>query len=146
MPLVDSLERAILDHLFGDPTYVPPSNWYVGLSSTTPTRTGTNFTEPAIGTNGYARVLTAATDWAAAANATPATKANGNAIAFPQATGGSWLAGVNLTWFGLFLAASGGTAQMLGQLTVAKPVLQDDTADFPVGTLIVKLGAPGDTF
>lgn len=55
--LVDTAARAVLDHLFSDPPYVPPSTWYLALSSTTPTPDGGNFTEPATG--GYVRLAAA---------------------------------------------------------------------------------------
>lgn len=138
--LINSLERAILDHLFGDPTYTPPANWFVALSSTTPDEDGANFTEP-VG-NAYARVSTAPADWAAATGSAPATKANGNAVTFPTATG-SW---GNNTHFGLFTAASGGTVQMWGALTTPKTIGSGDTPSFAPGTLVVKHGDPTDTY
>lgn len=140
---IDSLERAVLDHVLNDGTYTPPTNWFVGLSTTTPDDAGASFTEPSSG--GYARVSTAAADWAAATGTAPATKANGNAITFPTASG-TWSSGSNMTHFGLFIASTGGTVQIWGALLVPKPVINGDTPSFPVGTLIVKLGDPGDTF
>jgi hypothetical protein len=140
---IDSLEAAVLDHVLNDGTYTPPTNWFIGLSSTTPTETGTNFTEPSTGS--YARVSTAAADWAAAVGGAPSTKANGVAKAFPQATG-DWVSGANLTHFGLFIASSGGTVQIWGALTTPKPVLNGDTPSFAIGALVIKLGDPGDTY
>lgn len=140
---IDSLEAAILDHVLNDGTYTPPANWFVGLSSTTPTETGTNFTEPATGS--YARVSTSAATWAAAVGGAPSTKANGAAVTFPQATA-DWVAAANLTHFGLFIASSGGTVQIWGLLGTAKPVLNGDTPSFAIGALVVKLGDPADSY
>src|SRR3972149_6513710 len=43
------LAAEILDHLFTDGAYAPPATLYLGLSTTTPTEGGGNFTEPTDG-------------------------------------------------------------------------------------------------
>jgi hypothetical protein len=143
MPFSDSLEADILNGLFTDPAWTPPATLYIGLSSTTPADDGSNFTEPSTGA--YARVSTAAADWGAASGTAPVVKSNTAVKTFPTATA-TWLAGVNLTWFGLFAAASGGTPIATGQLTVAKPVMNGDTPSFAAGQLVAKLGKPTDSF
>lgn len=140
---IDSLEQAILDHVLNDGAYTPPTNWFIALSSTTPTDAGTNFTEPSTGS--YARVSTAAADWAAATGTTPATKSNSAVKTFPTATA-DWSAAANMTHFGLFTASTGGTVQIWGALTVAKPVLNGDTASFAASSLVIKLGDPADSY
>lgn len=140
---VDAIERAVLDHVLTDPAWVPAATLYLGLSSTTPTDAGANFTEPSTGS--YARISTAAADWAAAIGSAPATKTNTATKTFPTATG-DWLSGVNLTYFGLFEALSGGTPIMIGALLVPKSVFSGDTALFNAGALILKLGDPGDSY
>jgi hypothetical protein len=140
---VDTVERALLDHFLTDPAYTPPATMYIGLSSTTPTEAGGNFTEPTGGA--YARQSTAAADWGAAAGTAPATKSNTAAKTFPTATA-DWLAGVNLTYFGLFDALTVGNLLAFGALTTPKPVLNGDTASFAAGALVLKLGDPGDTY
>jgi hypothetical protein len=137
------IHRQLLDLLFNDGTYTPPTNIFVALSSTTPTDVGGNVTEPSTGA--YARVSTAAADWAAAAAAAPSTKANGNVVNFAQATA-DWLAGVNLTHFALYSAITAGTFQGSGALGTAKPVLNGDTPSFAAGALVGKLGASTDSF
>lgn len=137
---ISSLEAAILDHVLNDGAYTPPTNWFVGLSTTTPTDTGTNFTEPS--GNAYARVSTAAADWAAAAAGDPSTKSNGNAVTFPQASG-SW---GTVTHFGLFSATSGGTVQIWGALGTSKAIGTGDTPSFAASAIIIQLGDPGDTY
>jgi hypothetical protein len=140
---IDTLEQAVLDHVLNDGAYTPPTNWFIGLSSTTPTEAGGNFTEPSAGA--YARISTAAADWAAATGTAPAVKSNGVAKSFPTATA-DWVAAANLTHFGLFIASTGGTVQIWGALTVPKPVLNGDTASFAIGALSIKLGDPSDTY
>lgn len=140
---VDTVERALLDHFLTDSAYTPPATMYIGLSSTTPTEAGGNITEPSGGS--YARVSTAAADWAAATGTAPATKSTSTAKTFPAATA-DWVSGANLTHFVLFDASTAGNALAWGALTTAKPVLNGDTASFASGALTLKLGDPSDTY
>lgn len=140
---VDTVEQNLLNHFLTDPAYTPPATMYIALSSTTPTEAGGNFTEPSGGA--YARVSTAAADWGAATGTAPATKSNTATKTFPTATA-DWVAGANLTYFGLFDALTVGNLLAFGQLTTAKPVLNGDTASFAIGALVLKLGDPGDTY
>lgn len=140
---VDTVEQSLLNHFLTDPAYTPPATMYLALSSTTPTEAGGNFTEPSGGA--YARVSTAAADWGAATGTAPATKSNTAVKTFPTATA-DWVAGVNLTHFGLFDASTAGNLLAWGALGTAKPVLNGDTASFAAGALVLKLGDPGDTY
>lgn len=147
---IDALELAVLDHIMGNAAYAQVAQWFVGLSSSTPTDAGTNFTEHTIGNAGYARVETEGTGtngpaWANATGTAPAYVDNAEAITFPTATG-DWLTGSNATHFGLFAASSGGTAQIIGALTTPKPILNGDTASFAVGAVRIQLGDPGDSY
>jgi hypothetical protein len=143
MPLVDSVEQAMLNHLMTDPAYTPPATMYIALSTTTPNDAGGNVTEPSGGS--YARVSTVAADWDAATGTAPATKANGAAKTFPTASA-TWSSGSNMTHFVLFDALSGGAAVAWGALGTPKPVLNGDTPSFPIGALVLKLGKVGDSF
>jgi hypothetical protein len=140
---VDTVEQSLLNHFLTDPAYTPPATMHIGLSSTTPTEAGGNITEPSTGA--YARVSTAAADWSAASGTAPAVKTTTAVKTFPTATA-DWVAGANLTHFVLFDAATAGNALAFGALTTAKPVLNGDTASFAAGSLILKLGDPGDTY
>lgn len=128
--------QAMLNALFGKTSsfgaLATAPTIFVGLSSTAPAEDGTGITEPSAG--GYARVATAAVDWNAASLADPAALDNANAVTFPQATA-DWLVGVNLTDFVLFDAATLGNYLGGAALTVAKPVMNGDTAEFAAGTL-----------
>lgn len=89
MPLVTAVLNNVLDSRFGAGAAAAtsaPAVYYIGLSSTTPTATGGNVTEPS--GNGYAPVAVTnnATNFPVAASG---AKANGVAIVFPTATG-SW--------------------------------------------------------
>lgn len=125
----DHWEDEILDHLFGKGVYNPPTI-YVGLSTVDPGDSAAGLAEPS--GNGYARVVTAESDWdAASAGALD----NATAIEFPAATG-SW--GV-ITHFALFDAASAGNMLAHGTLTQSKTIDDGDTARFAIGDLDVSL-------
>jgi len=132
MSFFNYLENSVLDHVVGKTAYTSPTV-YIGLSSTTPAEDGTNVTEPSTGS--YARVSTAAGDWnAAAAGAT----ANANAVTFAQASA-DWVAGADLTYLVAYDALTVGNELFYGLLTVAKPVLNGDTASFPAGDIDITL-------
>ena len=133
MSFFNYLENAVLDHVVGKAAYTSPT-CYIGLSSgAAPAEDGTGVTEPSTGS--YARVATAAGDWnSAAAGAT----ANANAVTFAQATA-DWVAGANLTYLVAYDAISARNPLFYGALTVAKPVLNGDTASFPAGDIDITL-------
>ena len=133
MSFFNYLENAVLDHIVGKTTYALPT-CYIGLSSgAAPNEDGTGVTEPVGGS--YARVSTAGADWnAASAGAT----SNANAITFAQATA-DWSAGANLTYLVAYDAVTAGNPLFYGALTVAKPVLNGDTASFPAGDIDITL-------
>lgn len=92
------------DHAHGKAAWTMPTA-YIGLSTTTPSGTDTNVTEP-VG-NGYARVTTSAATWGSSASG---AITNAAAITFPAATGAGWgtvthvvaydaTSGGNLLWF-----------------------------------------------
>jgi hypothetical protein len=132
--------KALLNSLFGKTSdfgaLASAPTIYVALSSTAPAEDGTGVTEPSTGS--YARVATAAADWATATTADPSVVANANAVTFPTATA-DWLAGANLTHFALYDASAAGNMIGAGALTVAKPVLNGDPAEFAAGALTVSL-------
>lgn len=144
--LTDIFEQKVLDHIFTDPAWSPPATLYLALSSTTPTEAGTNITEPSTGA--YARVATVAADWSAASGTAPAVKTNTATFTFPTATA-DWVAAANLTHFVLYDHITNTAAANVvawGALTVAKPVLNGDTASFAASSITFQLGDPGDTY
>lgn len=142
----DYLEKALLDHIFTDGAYSPPSTLYLGLlSGTLSDDAGTGLTEQTIGTGAYARVATTAADWSAATGTAPATKTNTATKTWPTATA-DWRSGANLTYVGLYDASTAGNLLALALLTTAKPVLNGDTPSLAAGAIVFKLGDPGDTY
>lgn len=132
MPAAYYLANKLIDHQLGKTSYTMPTV-YVGLSSTTPTLAGANITEPSGGS--YARVATSGATWTAASNG---STSNAAAITFPTATA-DWVSGSNLTYGVLYDAASAGNVLAYGVLTVAKNVLNGDTASIAIGGLTVTI-------
>ena len=130
------LELEILDHLFGNGVYNPPTI-YVGLSTADPTDDGTGLAEPTIATGGYARIATSGDDWDDAADG---ALSNAEILAFPESTD-AWSTGATeLTHFALFDAATAGNMLAHGALTIARTVnAAGILLRFPVGELDVSL-------
>lgn len=138
----DTVETAILNHLFGKSTWTPPATMYLLVSSTAITDAGTGATEPTTG--GYARVATTGSHWRAPTGTAPVVITNASVLSFPKATAG-WLAGTQVAYFALSSAATGGTFQVTGSLAVGKAIETDDTLEFPPDSLAIRLGDPGDS-
>ena len=123
---IDVEEAALLDYFINTRT---PTTKFVGLSTTTPTDTGTNFTEPS--GNGYARPSVPSTFWAAAVGGAPTSKITVTSILFPVATG-PW---GTPTHVGIFAAVSGGSPLRWGPLDVAVAVALGQQPQFNIGDL-----------
>lgn len=132
------LDDLLVNCIWGGVAITPPATLYVGLSSTLPTVSGGNITEPTIGTNGYAR--------AAVANNTtnfPSTssnnKSNGTAITFPTSTG-AWLSSANLGYLFFSDAASGGNILGFAPLNNPQVVASSGaTLSFAAGSLAIAI-------
>lgn len=140
MAFTQYLDNKILDLIFGATTYTVPTNLYVGLSTTTPTSTGTNITEPS-GAN-YSRPQVTndtATGWNASTG-TPSTKTNKGAITFPTASG-AWGGSAVTHFFIADSTAAVGTTNVLawGALNTPQTVANGDTLSFAAGQLSIQL-------
>lgn len=125
----DYLEGKVLDHLLGRTTYTAPATVYVALYTTAPADAGGG-TEVSGGSYARKAVTNDATNWPAASGG---SKANGTAIAFPEATA-NW--GTVVAW-GLFDASSGGNLLYWGTLTQNQAVNSGSTASFAIGALTI---------
>ena len=128
----DTIENAVLNHIFGRTTYTAPATFYIGLSTSDPGETGSLAGEPS--GNGYARVAVAnnTTNFPAAANG---SKSNGVQITFPEATG-AW---GTITHFFIADAATAGNVIAYGALEYPKSINSGDTFYFAVGDLAISL-------
>jgi hypothetical protein len=132
MPASTYLANKLLEHQLGKTAFTMPTV-YVAMSSTTPTLTGTNVTEPSTG--GYTRVATSGATWGTAA---AGSITNATAITWPAASA-DYLAGANLTYGALYDAITAGNFLGFGVITVAKNVLNGDTASIPIGGITVTI-------
>ena len=125
--LVDTTENSILDLLWGGVSFSPPTIWYLGLMTSSPTETGGSVVEP-VGSS-YARVAVAnnIAQWPAAI---AGQKQNANAIIFPTATGSGW---GTITHYGFFDAAAGGSLRAFSPLDTPRVVSAGDGFQFLAG-------------
>ncbi len=126
-------EAAILDHIFGNTTFTPPSTFYIALFTTAPDfETGTGGTEVSGGSYARASVTNNTTNFP---NSSGGSKSNGTDILFPTPTA-SW--GTVVAW-GVYDASSGGNF-FGGQLqTPNRPVSTGETIKFNTGVLAITL-------
>lgn len=113
------------------------TNIYVALSTTAPTITGANFTEP-VG-NGYGRPLlgTSGQSYTQKMNAAASGKSvSGSVIHFPEATG-PW---GNCPYFGIFNAETGGNLLAFGALTASISPTAGTIPTVRIGDLTISLG------
>jgi hypothetical protein len=129
MPFSNAVENDILDHWTGKATWTAPTAVYVGLSSTTPTKTGTNVTEPSGGA--YARIQVTSAQFDSAASGATQTNTDKS---FAAATA-DWVSGSNLTYMVFYDAVTSGNFIGFAQLGTARPVLNGDTATINSGEL-----------
>jgi hypothetical protein len=129
MSFSDFWENEVLDHLFGNGSYTPPTI-YVGLSTADPLDNASGLAEPS--GNGYARVATAGSDWDTASGG---ATANTNEVAFPTATG-SW---GTITHVCLFDAATSGNLLASTALDSSKSITTNQIAKFLAGEIDVTL-------
>jgi len=132
--LSDAAANNMLDVVFSKATNSAPTTHYIGLSTTTPTNTGTNVTEPTGGSYARVAVTNNATNWPAAS---ARAKSNGVAITFVAATA-SW---GTATHFVIYDAASGGTFVAWGALSGATAIGTGVQVSFAIGDLDIT--APG---
>lgn len=125
-------ENKILDHIVGKATFAEVADCYVALFTVTPTHEdGTGGTEASAGN--YARKITAAGDWEAAADG---AIQNANAITFVECASSNW---GTINGFALYDALSGGNMLGWSALDAAKTIDIGDTARFAAGDLDITL-------
>lgn len=114
----DYYQQKILDAAHNLAVVSWPATVYLGLSSTLGLSAGTGFTEPTIGSNGYARLsLTQASDLSRTAQ----TVSNIGSKAFTISTG-AWLSGASLPYFFVRDASSAGNLLWFGSLAITRSV------------------------
>ncbi|MGI6710920.1 MAG: phage tail fiber protein [Bacilli bacterium] len=137
--ITNATANSILNAFFGRTNQISlASTCYIGLSTTTPTATGDNFTEPSEA-NGYAKVLIgnynqSNTMLMEAASGGSISNTN-SIIFFPEALA-SW---GTITHFGIFTSKSSTTPIMWGALSTSITVPSGYIPIFRAGALTVSL-------
>jgi hypothetical protein len=137
---VDTREALIADSQFGGgATTWAPATWFLALSTTTPAGDGSGFTEPSVGAYARLSLTNNATNFPAAVTvASTTTKTNGVAFTMANPTANWGL----ITYFGFFVASSGGTVQYWFKLDANITVNNGNTpVQFDPGQLIMTWGA-----
>ncbi len=137
--ITQATANTILNAFFGKAQSINiASTCYIGLSTTQPTATGDNFTEPAALT-GYSRTLIGMYNQGSTQmmdSASEGTISNGsNIIFFPEATA-TW---GTISYFGIFTSKSDGKPIMWGALTTPISVPSGYIPIFRAGALNVSL-------
>lgn len=123
-------ENLLLDSWFGAVALTPPAQYFVALSTTTPTEAGVNFTEPSGGAYARVAVTNNLTNFPAAS---AGAKTNGTAISFTESTA-SW---GTITHIGFYNQLTGGTLYFWEALPVSKAVAANVTVYFSAGALTI---------
>lgn len=130
MGLTDTQANADLDARYGSGS---PATIYFGLSTTLPTNSGSNITEPSGGSYARVAVTNNSTNFPAAS---ARSKSNGTAITFPSPTG-SW--GTVGYWIEMS-ASTGGSLRAFGALNSSQTVSSGDQAPtFAAGAFVVSI-------
>ena len=133
MPVSTAEVNKMIDALTGRAsTYAKPTATYVGLSSTTPTNTGGNVTEPSPA-NGYARIQVLSSEFDLAAN----RATQNNAVkSFAVATSTGYGGGVSLTYMVAYDHVTTTTNFLwFAPLSPSRVVAGGDTPKIQVGDL-----------
>ena len=109
------------------------NQFYIGLSSTTPSQAGTNVTEPT--SNGYARVKINAFT-----RADNGSIENANDIVFPISTG-TWFPATKLATHWVLFDGSGSSAHLLSAGTLEEPIgiWKNTTVTIAAGKVVITL-------
>ena len=123
----DYLENELLDHVFSAATFTAPGTLYISAYTSDPADDDSG-TECSGGSYARVSVTNNATEFPAASGG---TKANANAITFPEATA-SW---GTVTHIGIHDASSSGNLLMHGALSSSKAIGSGDTLSIAAGDL-----------
>jgi hypothetical protein len=122
----------LLDLVLGAAAFSAPASIFAGLY-TSAANAGAGGTEASGGSYGKASLVNNLTNFPAAAGG---VKTTATAFTFTTATA-NWSGGANMVAATLEDAASGGNRLYFGDLTVPKPVLNGDTAQFAAAAITI---------
>ena len=128
----NNAETLALAWLFTNGAATRPTAWFVALSTTTPTTTGTNVSEPS--GMGYLRQSLGAGGFGAPTG-NPASISNTGILTF-TASGGDW---GTITYIVIYDAGTNGATLAIGQLTNSKLIQNGDSLQFAVAAITITL-------
>jgi hypothetical protein len=125
-------DNHVLDYVFGNVAYSPPTLAYVGLSSTNILDDGTGETPPSGNYNRVAVPNNTTVGWNAAV---AGVKTNATPISFPTASA-PW---TNVSYFGVWDQSTGGNLMAKGSLTPAQTVNTGSRLTIDTGAMTISL-------
>jgi hypothetical protein len=128
-------KNVIMGNLFQTSTGTAlPTTYYIGLSSTTPTASGTNVTEPSTSGTGYARKQLTSLS-------TPSNGViqNSSAISFPESTATWFSASSPATYYVIYDSLTGGNLLMYNELTAPRIIEVNTVATIKANSLYLQL-------
>ncbi len=126
MSFSNFLEDEVLDHVFRNSSYTPPTTVYAALYTATPSDAGGG-TEVSGNNYGRAAITFGASSGGAISNS--------SAVTFPTPSG-SW---GTVTHFGVFDASTTGNLLAWGALSASRSPANGDTVQFAIGELDITL-------
>ena len=136
-------EQIILDLVFGGVAYTAETSLKIDLLTTQPSDDAGSGLVKASYTGYSQQTLTNnATNFPNATGGTPTIKSNGTLISFGQKTN---VGNITATGFAIY-ENDGTTLIFIGTFTPSQVVSQNDTPQFAIGDMDLKLGDPGDTY
>lgn len=122
----------VLDRLFGQTAFTPPTTYYFGLSTTTINIDNTGATEPSGGAYARVAMVNDKSNWSVAANG---LLTNLTAVTFAESTA-SW---GTITYVFLSDLATGGNIWFYDVLSPARTVASATTVQFAIGSISVQM-------
>ena len=128
--LSDTLEQALLNHVFRNTAYTSPTTVYLALFTTDPTDTGTG---SELADSGYARQTV--TFSAPVASAGGHAVSNAATVEFPAIVDGQ----VTVSHFAVYDAATAGTLLAHGSFTSSRTLSIDDIPTVAAGAVTITM-------
>lgn len=130
-------KKLVMGNIFGtDKTTPIPEKYYIGLSSTEPTLSGENVSEPSGEDSGYARVELSSLSVPADINGEITNTAD---IRFPESVTDWFGAGTPATHYVIFDAQTNGNLLMYNELTKTRIIESNTIATINENSLSIKL-------
>ena len=136
MATTNYFKNVIMGNVFKTATGTAlPSNYYIGLSSTTPTTAGGNVTEPSSSNTGYSRVRITTL----LSQPSNGVITNSSDISFPESTAAWFSSASPATHYCIFTAETGGQLLMYSPLTNPRAIDANTVVTIKAQNLVLQL-------